>query len=243
MGGSEAVWLLMEEYRTLRGEILASIAAQQAALTFGGAVIAILVAAGTSLREDNLGSSVAIFLLLIPLTSLIALNIWLGEILRMLRAGSWVRHIERRVNRHASLDGHDCPLLFWENWAHGSNMDNVEKLHLKSIAGGYLLLALASIGLGTFDLFSLHGNGDSWRAGTNIVLGSLVAVVLGVLVAFAARTWAVYRRADEFRTGEPHEGRPPCGTEPLQPSQDTSVVEASRPVQAIDRQQGHGEAV
>ncbi|MCA1710122.1 MAG: hypothetical protein LC789_00175 [Actinobacteria bacterium] len=207
----EAVQLLMEEYRTLRDEILASISAQQAALTFGGAAIAILAATGTSLRKDDIGSSIPIFLVLIPFVCYFALNTWLAEVIRMLRAGSWLRRIERRVNRHVSLEGHDCPLLFWENWAHTADQENVEQMHLLSIAGGYLLIAFASTALGCADLFRRTWDKGSRFDVTNWLLVMLAFGALVLLVFVCWRSWRVYGQADTLRMGQPDvDAREPC---------------------------------
>src|SRR5439155_4117780 len=98
----EEAWLetALEEYKSLRGEVLASIGAQQTILGFGTATLGLVIGPGLALRS---GSSVMtfslIFALFVPLLSALSLMIWWGEVLRMVRAGHAIACLEAEINK------------------------------------------------------------------------------------------------------------------------------------------------
>lgn len=98
--GSDWLTIVMEEYRTLRREIIASLAMQQSSLTLGTLALGGLAVAGLHDWADAESSlSLVVFLLVVPLISYISVFIWLGEYVRMMRAGSFLTRIENKVNR------------------------------------------------------------------------------------------------------------------------------------------------
>jgi hypothetical protein len=125
-------WLgvVMEEYRTLRREIIASLAMQQSALTLGTLAIGGLALAGFHEWSDE-GSKLplVVFLVVLPLVSYVSVFIWLGEYARATRAGEFIAAIEAKVNAKVGAealgwetnlrtpkDGR-TPQFAWNSWA------------------------------------------------------------------------------------------------------------------------------
>lgn len=194
-----AVEVLMEEYKALRQEVVTSITAQAQLLTFGWAAVGVLTVAGTSLRDRSALSSMLVFLGLLPVVCYLGLQMWLGEVIRMLRVGAHLRRLERRVNRHVRLDGD--PLLSWETWAHERDQANVERTHLRWVGSSYLLVAGGAIAFGYYeaDRF-LQQRGHRWDEHPGPALAVIVALaVCGLLLSWYVTTRA-YRRAEKLRT-------------------------------------------
>ncbi len=107
-------WLsvVIEEYKTLRNESLASMQTQQSILRFGTAAVAVLIATGFSLWEKSPLPEI-ILLLAIPSISYLILTIWMGEVARMMRAGMFLVELENKINKEFN----DKPkALTWEHW-------------------------------------------------------------------------------------------------------------------------------
>lgn len=112
--------IMMKEYETLRQESMDSINNRSHIVSFGLASIGIL-AAGFFSSETALGlpfSVCLVFSYAIPAVSILVLYIWLGEVERMMRAGSYLRELEARINK--LIDRPD-PTLQWEQWLRTSH--------------------------------------------------------------------------------------------------------------------------
>ncbi|HVN62380.1 MAG TPA: hypothetical protein VMT59_14045 [Gaiellaceae bacterium] len=108
-------WLgvVMNEYRTLRAEVIHSLALQQSCLVFGTLALGGLALAG--FREWSDAKSrlpLLIFLVLVPLVSYVNGCVWLGEYARTARAGAFLAEIEDKVNEHFGRGD----ALTWERW-------------------------------------------------------------------------------------------------------------------------------
>ena len=150
------------------------------------------MAAGFSVAEDSRALSALIFLLFVPLTSYISLAVWLGEVVRMFRAGSYLRGLETDINERAG-----DRVLFWEQWAHpeeksGKGLVNVENLQFVAILVGYLAVAVASIIIGTFQAQPLAPGANAW-------VGPAASGV--ILVAAAVMAGKMFAKAERLRRG------------------------------------------
>ncbi|ODS36129.1 hypothetical protein BEH94_01855 [Candidatus Altiarchaeales archaeon WOR_SM1_SCG] len=107
-------WLsvIMEEYKSLREESLTAMQTQQSILRFGTATLGIVLAAGLNLWEKSLLPEF-VFLFLIPLLSYLVIIIWVGEVERMIRAGTFLAQLEKKVNK---AFGGKPEALTWESW-------------------------------------------------------------------------------------------------------------------------------
>jgi hypothetical protein len=110
---SPRVSVALEEYRALRGEIIASLSMQQTVLSFSTLALGGLALAGLhELRQDgDPALALLIFLLLLPLVSYVTLFIWLGEYARTTRAGLFLSKLEQRINEWVGDD-----VLSWEQF-------------------------------------------------------------------------------------------------------------------------------
>lgn len=93
-------WLsvCIEEYKTVRTECLTAIKTQNSTLTFGAAVIGLLVNAAAIMLSKNELIAGVILWVGIPLVSLLVVLIWAGEVMRLIRAHRFVVSIEKKVN-------------------------------------------------------------------------------------------------------------------------------------------------
>src|ERR1700752_4289026 len=95
----------LEEYKTLRQEVLTAINNRISILSFGVASISLILYAGiTNYRpakpEDAASNTLFVGLVLflaIPVVAVFVLRIWLGEYERSQRAGTFLVTIERKV--------------------------------------------------------------------------------------------------------------------------------------------------
>lgn len=95
-----ARWLdaALEEYRSLRGEILDAIRGQHNALRLGVGAVVIIIGAAFSNLDDPFVAGLFL-LVLVPIVSYLTLISWNLELFRMARIGYAVALCERRINR------------------------------------------------------------------------------------------------------------------------------------------------
>lgn len=103
--------LALEEYRALRGEIVATMQTQDGGLRLGVAAIGIVSAAGFNVWNDTAASAL-IFLAVVPFVSAVVLTVWMGEVSRMMRAGRHVYRLEKFI--HDQNPGLPDPVMTWE---------------------------------------------------------------------------------------------------------------------------------
>jgi hypothetical protein len=106
--------VLIEEYKTLREEVLTAMTLQQAVIRYSVATIGALLVVGFSLFEKTY--SQYIFFGLVPLASYFGLTVWMGEVGRMMRAGKAVASLENKIN--TLFD--DGSLMTWESYLRSS---------------------------------------------------------------------------------------------------------------------------
>ena len=161
------VEVALEEYKTLRQEILNSITTQHAVPSLGALALGLL--AGAAARVDSsLLAVVAIAGLGAPLLCLVVLGIWLNEVTRMLRAGLFLIGVEERLNdrlRRIDEKGWALPQtpLTWESRAHEQDKPDVERTHLTLLSALFGTVAATFAAYAMQALFSsdLH---QVWKA-------------------------------------------------------------------------------
>jgi hypothetical protein len=119
-----AVSVALEEYRSVRQESLTALAAQQTILTWSVAAIAVIFAAGVGYTKfdsptDSIVAWCLVFGLALPGGIFAATLSWLGEVIRMERAGGYLRVRERQIIEYyeaveASNEGPSIRPLGWE---------------------------------------------------------------------------------------------------------------------------------
>jgi hypothetical protein len=109
----DALEIRLEEYKTLRQEILTAMSSRMSILTFGLASISLVLSASISkYTQDTRFGSLFPGLALsaaIPAFAIFILFMWLGEYERMQRAGRFLTTIEEKVNWE-----NRATLLTWE---------------------------------------------------------------------------------------------------------------------------------
>lgn len=103
--------LALEEYRALRDEIVATMQTQDGGLRLGVAAIGVVSAAGFNVWGDT-AAAAFIFLAVVPFVSAVVLTVWMGEVSRMMRAGSHIHRLELFI--HAQNPGLPDPVMTWE---------------------------------------------------------------------------------------------------------------------------------
>lgn len=211
-----AKWLdlKLEEYRALRAEVTTSITTQQSILSFGTATVALVFGPGLGLWDKATELSVSlIFSGLVPLLSALVLVIWWGEVLRMVRAGEWLAHVEEEIGKvgETRIGWAENP-LGWECYLREPGQ--TERFHrllpepypgfpyvrqfvinIRGVLAAFWAIALASLGLGVF-----HDNetGGGIEASTwALTSGSLLVLVASG--AFMTVRWRAERAAGKKR--------------------------------------------
>lgn len=112
-------WLkiVIEQYKSVRTEALASINSQTTVASIGLTFVGALIGAGINFLDKPMVSE-TIFLFLIPVFCEFILVSWFGEVYRMVRAGVFLAEVESKVNRYfASKEKpHSEKALCWEEW-------------------------------------------------------------------------------------------------------------------------------
>jgi hypothetical protein len=111
--GTTPVWLelALEEYRALRGEIIATMETQDGGLRFGVAALGIVSAAGFNVWDDTAAAAL-IFLVVVPFVSVVVLTVWMGEVTRMMRAGRHILKLEEVFDQR--IEDLPSPIMKWE---------------------------------------------------------------------------------------------------------------------------------
>lgn len=135
--------IMLEEYRTLRAEILQSTKIQHKiytaeATTIFGSVIGIAAL-------KNFSPSLTPYVFLgIPLIFIIFTSLWITEQTRMMRAGDYIQMLENVLNKE-----NDNICLFWENSLRLKITPRFSQVQYKSqiigIIGSFLFVSLFSI--------------------------------------------------------------------------------------------------
>lgn len=120
------VRLLLEEYRTLRAEVIAAIQSQHQALGYGIAALALfLVAVAQIWKGSPLVASFAL-IVLIPGGIFFVVAVWGTEVTRMTRVGFYIgQYLEKEINRASNLEVQ----LNWDSWLLGPSGNNPSKEH------------------------------------------------------------------------------------------------------------------
>jgi hypothetical protein len=144
----EPVQVLLEEYKTLRQEILTAMSNRNSILSFGQASIgAVFTASIISYKTTSysLLSSLSL-IFVVPTVVSFVLFMWIGEYQRMQRAGKFLVELEERINGECKQ-----MLLSWETSLRS------KRLHMKyPYNTTVMLLTLISVVSVIVGLFSLQ---------------------------------------------------------------------------------------
>jgi hypothetical protein len=88
--------VLLEEYRAMRDEITTAMNSQISVLAFGAATLGFSFAAASTTSDKHFREM--FLLVLVPLLCYLILTVWFAEVLRMLRAGTFLMRLEKRLD-------------------------------------------------------------------------------------------------------------------------------------------------
>lgn len=171
----EPVSVLLEEYQTIRGEILASMNNRVSVLSFGLATIGAIFTASIAVSAAGSYSQLSNLMLVstVPVVTSFILFMWLGEYQRMMRAGKFLHDLEDRINEAA---GHTS-LLTWEH--HLRSQGHMRYPYNTTV----MLLILISIVSASLGLAMLNAN-----ALPKVIIGFVEAALHLAAYSYAARS-------------------------------------------------------
>jgi hypothetical protein len=148
MGADTAAGLsvVIEEYRSLRQEILLSLEQTHSVLQFGLPTAAILL--GLAAQNLDGAGGIVLTVVVVPLVTLLIVVIWTGELRRSIRASCYLANeVEPRV-RDAFPGSVRAPLR-WENWLReGENMKFTDTYWAVPLLLALVGVASAAVGIG-----------------------------------------------------------------------------------------------
>jgi hypothetical protein len=178
--------LMMHEYSAIRNEIDTSLSAQVSIMSFGAATAGLLVAAAGALWKDEPLVAGLLLLVVVPAASFLALAIHAGEMVRLMRAGLFLNHLENTVNRMpwpARLKGQGAGVLIWEQWGIRAGGPDMAGHNRRAITFVFGLLAFGFMFAGYWRLHEEPGIHEGWAIG---------ALAVSVVLGWLALGWIRY---------------------------------------------------
>ena len=201
LADSDRLALVMQEYAAVWAEIHTSLASQVSVLAFGAAAVGLLMSAAAQLWMTASLVAKLLLLLATPAVCFLALAIYLGEQVRLMRAGFFLYRLEETANQAAGQpqaavapdDGHSVQILTWEHWASIHERTGDVDRHNRSAI--ILVFALLSAGSAAAGFLRMHT--DVRLAEIWTVLVSLGCGALALLSTLWLAQLAAY--ADKYR--------------------------------------------
>lgn len=182
MSDDRNLWLdpVLTEYSSMRTESVTSMQTQQSTLAFGTATIGFVAASAFGLIGEDSTAFTPIFVVGVPLLSLLIVIVWFGELARMMRVGRRLETIEDIVHEELVRRGAPETVFTWEKRLRlaESKFDRQFCFSYYAVIGLFAGIAATSILLG------LHQSG--WDAGWSVVAATGLALVgVGLIVLIA----------------------------------------------------------
>jgi len=187
---SDWLGMVLEEYKSLRTEAMAARDAQLAVLRFGVAIVGVLVALGIALRDEEGALAGAFLCLIVPSVIFFVLELWVGEIERAIRAGSFVAAIEERLALHFQDQAESAP-MGWEIWLRQSVEGKRSEHTAASVGRTLVIFALFVVFMGgsaAAGAFALNDHG------MDTLFWLFLMGAVEILIVMAVRARFVYRR-------------------------------------------------
>ena len=176
---------MVAEYVSARDEMIAAISNQHLALTFGTASIVAAFAAGFLTWDDP--AAPGLFFAIAPLTTWVFI-MWLGEVVRMLRAVEFCTAQADIVNALATPDE---PVLRWESWRAEKGQPQ------RTIQFTYLATAITLSGayVGALACGAITGaSGWGWWWVGPII--AVAAAIEGIFLAWVNQIFRIWKSTD-----------------------------------------------
>jgi hypothetical protein len=187
VGGSQGtLGAQLQEYFSARDELFRAIGDQHVALTFGtGALIATF---GAGFVAWNRSAAPFVFIGVILLSWWI-FTLWLGQVVRMLRAVAFCTEQEARINQSIPRDSLGFPALRWEEWRQdpGARWRTINWTYLSV---GVVIAAVDLTAAGCMTA-TAHSNGwAAWELSVGLIAVASAAALFFLFVAKTFVTWA-----------------------------------------------------
>jgi hypothetical protein len=187
--------LVMHEYNAVRNLIQTARSNQVAILSFGAATVGLLVSAAATLWKDAAALAGLILLFAVPAVCFLALIIYGGEAIRLMRAGLFLNDLENWVNEAAwpsKLEKEHTGVLTWEQWGVRAGSADVERATQRAIPLIFTLLAFGFMIVGYVRLHSAPHIDERW-ATVGLIGASLVAAYLLISASYISSIAYRYR--------------------------------------------------
>jgi hypothetical protein len=195
--------LVMHEYDAIRSELDTSLSAQVSIMSFGAATVGLLVAAAGTLWTDEPLLAGLLLLFVVPGSCFLALAIHAGEMVRLMRAGLFLNHLENGVNRAPWRLRRDegVGVLIWEQWGIRQGGADMARHNRRAIVLVFGVLAFGFMFAGYWRLHRLPEIPEGWA-----IAALIASSVLGVQALRWVRhlhKYAYKHRAKYERTALP----------------------------------------
>jgi hypothetical protein len=197
--------LLAAEYASLRDESAQARQAQQSVLqwSLGAASVLLAGAVAFTSKESPASSATAVFLLIygfgMPAFAAAAFMAWFGELIRMERAGMFLRARERQLwpvrapadpgSYVTEGDAWQHPIMMWENWISFSKGGFGARKQIIGYLGG-LIIYVGAFATSEF-AFAIVASGHEFQAHSHGWHVACVAWAVVATVAFAGFAGAI----------------------------------------------------
>ena len=165
--------IILEEYNTLRKEILQSLKIQNNIYSAEATTVFGAVAGVAALQKYTDSSNAYIIFLGIPLIFIIFTSLWITEQTRMMRAGNYLEQLEDVLNLE-----NDRICLFWENSLRLKKKSRFSQVQYQSqfvgITGSYFIVSLFSL----WSIWTHNVASEIVLLGATIVYGLLFFYIL-----------------------------------------------------------------
>jgi hypothetical protein len=180
--GEQWLTAALEEYRSLRIEIIDAIEAQRKIMQLGVTALSVLI--GLGLQRISPLLTVTLLTLLVPTVAIFITAGALGELFRAARASSFFAYREPIINRAVSGSN---PALEWEEWLRRGSIfvlrDRAEFLALFSLTAGALSLGFYTL----FTTPTLHAAQSTPLVMTLVTISIGLWITCGILHFYLVR--------------------------------------------------------
>jgi len=144
------IQFLLENYKTLREEILESISAQNKIIMSEGIAIAVGIILGflgfdsltTGSESKGIGGIYSGFIIVIPFIIISLTSLWIVEQSRMMRAGDFTQFLEDKINLEVK-----GAYIVWENWLRREGVKPLDIHRIHHLAQYMCILVFYVVGI------------------------------------------------------------------------------------------------
>lgn len=135
MYDKDKIDILLKRYSFIREEIVTSFRNQQNTLNWSAIAFGVMLVFVVNLWQISISLAFIFFILILPTTSILFLNLYLSEIKRMGRSGHYLYELENELGKLTNIvfKKDNITLSWWEHWLREKD----EKNQTRQITLGY----------------------------------------------------------------------------------------------------------